>query len=299
MYNLSSPTVIKSILKKHNFNFSKGLGQNFLIDPSVCPRMAQLCGAAEVDGVIEVGPGIGVLTAELAKCAKKVVSVELDKRLIPMLNETLSGYQNVKIINGDILTIDLESLIREEFGGSRVAVCANLPYYITSPVIMQLLESRLPISSITVMIQKEAAARITASPGVREAGAVSYAVNYYAKPQILFEVGAESFMPRPSVDSCVIRLDVRQHPPVVVKDDLFMFRLIRIVFNQRRKTILNGLNAGLNLAREEIASALKKASIDPMVRGEKLSLEDFARLADAFYEEYACACHDGRIELPN
>jgi 16S rRNA (adenine1518-N6/adenine1519-N6)-dimethyltransferase len=282
MYDLTDPAAIKSILKRYSFSFSKGLGQNFLIDPSVSPRMAEMCGAGEATGVIEIGPGLGVLTAELAKRAKKVVAIELDKRLMPVLNETLAGHKNIKVINGDVLTVDLEALIKDEFGGERVAVCANLPYYITSPVIMHLLESRLPISSITVMVQKEAAARITARPGIREAGAVSYAVDYYAVPQVLFEVPADSFMPKPKVDSCVIRLDVRPEPPVHTRDDKFMFRLIRMAFNQRRKTLLNALSSGLSEPKEKISSAIERAGIDLMERGERLTLEDFARLTDVF-----------------
>jgi 16S rRNA (adenine1518-N6/adenine1519-N6)-dimethyltransferase len=282
MYNLTEPAVIKALLSRHGFNFSKALGQNFLIDSSICPRMAELCGADEAAGVIEIGPGIGVLTAELAGLAKKVVAIELDKRLMPVLKETLAGHDNIKIINGDALTVDLEGIIRDEFGGEKVAVCANLPYYITSPVIMNLLESRLPITRVTVMVQKEAAVRITAAPGTRESGAVSYAVSYYAVPQVIFGVDAASFMPRPKVDSSVITLDVRPSPPVHTHDDKFMFRLIRMAFNQRRKTILNALSSGLSQPKEEIAASLGRAGIDTMARGEKLTLEDFARLTDAF-----------------
>ena len=210
---LSDPGRIKEVLSRHGFHFSKALGQNFLINPTVCPRMAQACGAGDCKGVIEVGPGIGVLTWELSQVAEKVCAIELDSRLFPVLEETLAGRDNVKIIPGDVMKLDLAQLIQEEFGGGPVCVCANLPYYITSPVILRLLEEHLPLTSITVMVQKEAAARLCAAPGSKECGAVSVAVHYRSKPQVLFPVGRGSFMPPPKVDSAVIRLDVLPAAP--------------------------------------------------------------------------------------
>ena len=217
MSHLSDPGQIKEVLSRHGFHFSKALGQNFLINGSVCPRMAAECGAGECEGVIEVGPGIGVLTWELSQVAQKVAAIELDQRLFPVLEETLAGCGNVKIVPGDVMKLDLHQLIREEFGGGPVCVCANLPYYITSPVILRLLEEELPLTAITVMVQKEAAQRLCAPPGSRECGAVSVAVHYRSVPQVLFPVGRGSFMPPPKVDSAVIRLDLRKEPPVKVR----------------------------------------------------------------------------------
>ena len=208
MQNLSNIGVIKDILNRHGFTFSKGLGQNFLINPSVCPRMAEMGNAQPGWGVIEIGTGFGVLTVELAQRADKVVCIEIDSRLLPILDETLADFDNIKIINEDVLKVDLQKLIAEEFPGMNVAICANLPYYITSPIIMTILEAKLPIASLTVMVQKEAAQRICAAPGSREVGAVSIAVQYYAQPKVLFPVSRGSFMPAPDVDSAVIRLDV-------------------------------------------------------------------------------------------
>ena len=210
MENLSNIKVIKDVLERHSFTFSKSLGQNFLINPTVCPKIAEMGNARKGFGIIEIGTGIGVLTNELAKRADKVAAVEIDKRLIPVLEETLAEYSNVRIINGDIMKTDLSKLIEEEFEGLEVAVCANLPYYITSPVIMKLLEERLPIRSVTVMVQKEAAQRLCAKPGTREAGAITAAVNYFSEPKLLFNVSRGSFMPPPNVDSCVIRFDIRE-----------------------------------------------------------------------------------------
>ena len=223
MNRLSDIGTIKDILSRHGFTFSKSLGQNFLINPSVCPRMAEFSGADKGVGVIEIGPGIGVLTNELCKLADKVVAIELDKRLLPVLEETLGVYDNLKVVNADVLETDLHKLIEEEFSGMEVVVCANLPYYITSPVIMKLLEDKLPISAITVMVQKEAAQRICAEVGSRQSGAVTVSVNYYAKPEMLFSVSAGSFMPAPKVDSAVIRLNVLDEPPVKVNDEKKFF----------------------------------------------------------------------------
>lgn len=279
MNKLSDIGTIKDILKRHGFTFSKALGQNFLINPSVCPRMAELSGAGEGVGVIEVGPGIGVLTNELCKLADKVVAIELDKRLLPVLDETLAEYDNVKVINADVLELDLNKLIAEEFPGMEVVICANLPYYITSPVIMKLLEDRLPITAITVMVQKEAAQRICAPVGSRESGAVTVSVNYYAEPSLQFHVSAGSFMPAPKVDSAVIRLDIRETPPVEVDEKMF-FSVVKAAFSQRRKVISNSLSSGLKMSKDEINGVLERAGVPANARAEKLSLEDFAKIAN-------------------
>ena len=280
MNRLSDIGTIKEILGKHGFTFSKSLGQNFLINPSVCPRMAELSGADKGVGVIEVGPGIGVLTNELCKLADKVVAIELDKRLLPVLDETLSEYDNLKVVNADVLEIDLHKLIEEEFQGMEVVVCANLPYYITSPVIMKLLEEKLPISAITVMVQKEAAQRICAEVGSRESGAVTVSVNFYAQPQMLFSVSAGSFMPAPKVDSAVMRLDVLKTPPVEVKDEKKFFAVIRSAFSQRRKVISNSLSSGLSLSKADVATLLEKSGVPQTARAEKLTLQNFADIAN-------------------
>ncbi|MBQ7745113.1 MAG: 16S rRNA (adenine(1518)-N(6)/adenine(1519)-N(6))-dimethyltransferase RsmA [Ruminococcus sp.] len=278
MRGLSDIGTIKDILHRHGFTFSKALGQNFLINPSVCPRMAELSGAGEGVGVIEIGPGIGVLTNELCQLADKVVAVELDKRLIPVLGETLAEYDNVKVINADVLELDLNKLIEEEFSGMEVVICANLPYYITSPVIMKLLEDKLPITAITVMVQKEAAQRICAPVGSRESGAVTVSVNYYAEPSLQFHVSAGSFMPAPKVDSAVIRLDVRKEPPVITDEEKF-FRVVKAAFSQRRKVISNSLSSGLKMSKDEINEVLAAANVPSNARAEKLSLDDFAAIA--------------------
>ncbi len=280
MQRLSDIGTIRSILSKHGFSFSKSLGQNFLVNPRVCPEMAEMSGAGEGVGVIEVGPGIGVLTAELARLADKVVSIELDKRLLPVLEETLAEFGNVKVVNDDILKIDLKKLIEEEFPGMDVVVCANLPYYITSPVIMRLLEERLPIRAVTVMVQKEAAERITAPLGTRKAGAVTASVSYYAEAKTLFKVSAGSFMPPPKVDSAVIRLDIRKQPPVEVSDEKLMFAVIKASFAQRRKTILNSLSNSMHRSKEEVSAALMRAGVSPTARAEQLTLADFANIAN-------------------
>ncbi|MEE0859719.1 MAG: 16S rRNA (adenine(1518)-N(6)/adenine(1519)-N(6))-dimethyltransferase RsmA [Acutalibacteraceae bacterium] len=277
---LSNIGNIKEILGKHGFTFSKSLGQNFLVNPSVCPRMAEYSGADKGVGVIEVGPGIGVLTCELAKRADKVVSVELDKRLLPVLDETLSEFDNIKIVNDDILKIDLNKLIADEFEGMKVVVCANLPYYITSPVIMKLLEDKLPIKALTVMVQKEAAQRICAEVGTRQSGAVTVAVNYYAKPQMLFGVSAGSFMPAPKVDSAVIRLDILEKPSVTVENEKLFFKIIKSAFGQRRKTLPNSLSSGLSISKTEAITAMDNANIPQNYRAEQLTMEQFASIAN-------------------
>lgn len=283
MENLSNIGTIKEILSKHGFTFSKALGQNFLVNPSVCPRMAEMCGADKETGVIEIGPGIGVLTNELAKTAKKVVAIELDKRLLPVLNETLSDHKNVKVINDDVMKINLHKLIEDEFPNMKVVVCANLPYYITSPVIMKLLEENLPISALTVMVQKEAGQRICAEVGTRSGGALTVAVNYYSKPRFLFNVSAGSFMPAPKVDSCVIRLDIDHKPTVNVKSSKAFFKVVKGAFSQRRKTLSNSLSSGLGYDKQTINSILEKSAIPQNTRAEQLKMEEFSRIADEVF----------------
>ena len=285
MQQLSNISNIKEILARHGFTFSKSLGQNFLVNPSVCPRMALESGVNEEMGVIEIGPGIGVLTCELAKRAGKVVSIELDKRLLPVLDETLRDFDNVKVINGDVMKIDLKKQIDEEFPGMRVCVCANLPYYITSPVLMKLLEERLPVDAITVMVQKEAAQRICAEAGTRECGAVTVAVRYYAQPRVLFPVSAGSFMPAPKVDSAVIRLDVHKNAPFSVLDEKLFFKVVKSAFAQRRKTLPNALSAGLKLEKNLVGEVLDKSGIPLNYRAEQLSTEQFTTLANCFAAE--------------
>lgn len=284
MENLSNISVIRDVLSRHGFSFSKGLGQNFLINPTVCPRMAELGNAQPGWGMIEIGAGVGVLTAELAQRADKVVCIEIDSRLLPILDETLAEFDNIKIVNEDVLKVDLHRLIAEEFGEMPVAVCANLPYYITSPIIMNLLESRLPISSLTVMVQKEAAQRICALPGSREVGAVSIAVRYYCEPQVLFQVSRGSFMPAPDVDSTVIRLDIRKEPPVQVKKESDFFRVVKAAFSQRRKTLSNTLSSGLSLSKAQANELLEKAGVAANLRAEQLSMQQFADIANALSE---------------
>lgn len=278
--NLSDINTVRSLLQKNGFTFKKSLGQNFLINPDVCPEMA----AAACDkntGVIEIGPGIGVLTAELSARAKRVVAIELDERLKKILPVTLAECDNVEIIYGDVMKTDLKGLIAEKFADcKRVAVCANLPYYITSPIVMGLLESRLPIDSITVMVQKEAAERLCAEVGTREAGAVSVAVSYYSEPEILFEVKRDSFMPPPKVDSAVIKLNIRNNPPIAVKDEAKFFRLVKASFAQRRKTLVNTLSNTLSIDKEDIKKALSALGLSETVRGERLTLEELAELSN-------------------
>ncbi len=246
--------------------------------------MAAECGAGEGVGVIEIGPGIGVLTCELARLSSKVIAVELDKRLLPVLEETLSEFDNVKIINDDALKVDFNKLIRDEFGDMPVCVCANLPYYITSPVIMHLLESRLNIDSITVMVQKEAAQRICAKPATRQSSAITVAISYYASAQMLFSVSSGSFMPAPKVDSAVIKLTINKRPPVEVSDEALLFRVIQSAFAQRRKTLANSLSAGLKLDKSKMSEILKKSGIPENYRAEQLALSDFAAVCNALSE---------------
>ena len=280
MQNLSDISVIRSVLEKHGFNFSKALGQNFLINPSVCPRMAEYSLADENTGVIEIGAGIGVLTAELAKIAKKVVCVELDTRLLPILDETLADFDNIEIVNADVMKTDLKALIEEKFQGMDVVVCANLPYYITSPVITMLLESRLPIKAVTVMIQKEAADRLCTPVGSRDSGAITVCTNYYAQVKQLFNVSRGSFMPAPNVDSTVIRLDIREYPAVEVSDEKKFFRMVKAAFAQRRKTALNSISSGMGLSKTQVADALRASGLEENVRAEKLTMDELATLCE-------------------
>ena len=280
MLNLSDISVIRSVLEKHGFNFSKALGQNFLINPSVCPRMAEYSLADENTGVIEIGAGIGVLTAELAKIAKKVVCVELDTRLLPILDETLADFENIEIVNADVMKTDLKALIEEKFQDMDVVVCANLPYYITSPVITMLLESRLPIKAVTVMIQKEAADRLCTPVGSRDSGAITVCTNYYAEVKQLFNVSRGSFMPAPNVDSTVIRLDIREYPAVEVSDEKKFFRMVKAAFAQRRKTALNSISSGMGLSKTQVGEALRSSGLDENVRAEKLTMQELALLCE-------------------
>lgn len=279
--NLANKKDVKSVLEEAGFSFKKSLGQNFLIDDSVCPRMAAAAGGEGV-GVLEVGPGAGVLTRELSENAQKVVAVELDERLKPVLLKTLEGCDNAKVIWGDVLKVDLKTILKEEFSDcDTVNICANLPYYITSPVIMMLLESRLPIGSITVMVQKEAADRLCAEVGSREAGAVTVAVNYYSKAEKLFEVPRGSFLPPPNVDSAVIKLTLRDKPPVEVDNEKLFFQLVKACFAQRRKTLLNTVSNTMGIEKSVLREALLKIDLPETVRGEALNMEQLAALCNA------------------
>ncbi len=284
MKNLSDISVIKDVMTRHGFTFSKSLGQNFIVNPSVCPRIAEEGGAREGYCALEIGAGVGVLTAELAKRADKVVCIELDTRLLPVLDETLSDFDNVTIINEDVLKADLHSIIKEHFGDKPFVVCANLPYYITSPVIMMLLESGIGAESITVMVQKEAAQRLCAKVGSRDAGAVTVAVNFYAESRKVFDVSRGSFMPSPKVDSAVIRLDLREKPPVEIKDRKLFFSMIKAAFAQRRKTASNSLSSGMSLSKETVNSAIENAGLPVTVRPESLTMEQLGALCDSLYE---------------
>lgn len=279
--NLYDYNTINKILTSHGFTFSKALGQNFLIDPNVCPEMVRCLNADKDTGVIEIGPGIGVLTKELCSVAGNVIAIELDKRLFPVLNETLGEFENLEIVEGDVLSLDLAALIAEKFSDKKhVKVCANLPYYITSPVIMKLLESRLPIDEIVVMVQKEAAQRFCAEIGSRESGAVTVAVNYYANAEMLFEVTKDCFYPSPKIDSAVMRLTLRDNPPVEVQDEKRFFAVVKAAFAQRRKTALNSLSSTLGLSKDKVLSALNEIGADERARAESFSLEQLARLSE-------------------
>ena len=284
MLELTDIGTIKALLARHGFHFSKALGQNFIVNPSVCPRMADESGIDSESGVIEIGAGIGVLTAELAKRAKKVVCIELDSKLLPILDETLADFDNIEIINADVLKIDLAALIEEKFGGMPVYVCANLPYYITSPVIMTLLESRLPLKAVTVMVQREAAQRLCAPVGSRLSGAVTVAVDYYAEARKLFDVSAGSFMPAPKVDSSVIRLDIREKPGIEVSDEKLFFSMVHAAFGQRRKTASNSISSGTGIPKAVVAEAIERCGFPTSVRAESMTAEQLAALCEALNE---------------
>ena len=277
--NLTDINYITKLLKKHGFSFSKALGQNFIVDETICPRIAEIFNLEQC-GVIEIGTGIGVLTKELAKRAKKVVAIELDKRLFPILNETLAEYNNIKIIHGDILKTDINAIISEEFKDMDVYVCGNLPYYITSPIIMNFLENKIAIKGLAVMVQKEAAERLTALPGCRDCGAVSATVNYYCTPSISFEVNRYCFVPSPNVDSAVIKLEIRNEPIVNPKSTDHFFKIVHGAFAQRRKTLVNSLSSSLKIEKDELINALSKLGIDNSIRAEKMTIQQFSDLSD-------------------
>ena len=286
MANLGNPQETIAVLQRYGFNFQKKYGQNFLIDTHVLDK---IIGAAQIgpdDFVLEIGPGIGTMTQYLACAARKVVAVEIDKALIPILEDTLSDYDNARIINNDVLKVDIAKLAEEENGGKPIKVVANLPYYITTPIIMGLFENHVPIKSITVMVQKEVADRMQVGPGTKDYGALSLAVQYYAKPKIVANVPPNCFMPRPKVGSAVIRLERYEKPPVEVKNEKLMFRIIRASFNQRRKTLVNGLKNSQEIpfSKEQIEQALGMCGLSLSVRGEALTLAQFAQLANAFTE---------------
>ncbi len=283
MADLGVPQNTIAVLQKYNVNIRKKFGQNFLIDTTVLDRIVDAAQITKEDCVLEIGPGIGTLTQYLAERAREVVAVEIDRELIPVLEDTLSPYCNVSIINEDILKVDIEELARERNGGRPIKVVANLPYYITTPIIMNLLEGDVPLKSITVMVQKEVADRMQTGPGTKDYGALSLAVQYYARPEIVANVPPNCFIPRPGVGSAVIRLTRYETPPVRVHDHRKMFAMIRASFNQRRKTLANGLSnaPGLNISREQAARALEDMGLSPTVRGEALTLEQFAALSDA------------------
>lgn len=278
---LTNPSVIKDVLSKNGFSFKKSLGQNFLINPTVCPKMAESAVANGETAILEIGPGIGVLTAELAKKAQKVVAIELDERLKPVLPETLADFDNVEVIFGDALKLNIAEIIKQHFDGHKVAVCANLPYYVTSPIIMMLLESKLPISSITVMVQKEAADRICAKIGSRQSGAVTVAVGYYSNAKTLFNVSRGSFMPAPNVDSAVIRLDILENPPFDVGDEKIFFKFIKSAFAQRRKTLINAVSSGCNYSKDDVKQILLSIGLNENVRAEALSMSELAAVSRA------------------
>lgn len=278
---LTNIGVIRGLFERHGFSFTKSLGQNFLVNPAVCPKIAEMGGAKPGVCALEIGTGVGVLTKELAERCDRVIAVEIDASLKPILEETLADYDNVEIVFADVMETDLAALLAEKAAGMEVVVCANLPYYITSPVIMRVLESRLPVSAMTVMVQKEAADRICAKPGTRDCGAISCAVSYYSEPKLLFRVGRGSFMPSPNVDSAVIRLDVKPHSGKTSEEEKLLFRIIRAAFSQRRKQIANPLSAELGISKSGLSELMQSCGIKPTARAEELTLEDFERLAAA------------------
>ncbi|MCH5272860.1 MAG: 16S rRNA (adenine(1518)-N(6)/adenine(1519)-N(6))-dimethyltransferase RsmA [Lachnospiraceae bacterium] len=284
MATLGNPKETIAVLNKYGFIFQKKFGQNFLIDEHVLEKIIRAAEITKDDCVLEIGPGIGTMTQYLCESAGKVIAVEVDKNLIPILTEdTLAAYDNVKVINSDVLKLDLKKLAEEENGGKPIKVVANLPYYITTPIIMGLFEAKVPLSSVTVMVQKEVAERMQAAPGSKDYGALSLAVQYYAKPYLAANVPPNCFMPRPNVGSAVIRLTLHENPPVEVTDEKLLFRIIRASFAQRRKTLVNGLTNSqeLSFSKEEVAQALKSCAFPDAVRGEALTLQEFAQLSDA------------------
>lgn len=282
MEKLSNPQKTIEVIQKYQFDFQKKFGQNFLIDGRVLEKIMDAADITKEDFVLEIGPGIGTMTQYLAERAREVLAVEIDKTLIPILAETLSEYENVDILNADILKTDLNKIAEEKNGGHPIKVVANLPYYITTPIIMGLFESHVPVENVTVMVQKEVADRMQAGPGTKDYGALSLAVQYYAEPYIAANVPPNCFMPRPKVGSAVIRLTKHKTPPVQVKNEKLLFQLIRASFNQRRKTLQNGIKnfSGLNFSKEEVAEALEQMGVSPTIRGEALTLEQFAQLSN-------------------
>ena len=283
---LGNPKNTIEIIQKYEFMFQKKFGQNFLIDTHVLEKIINAAGVTKDDCVLEIGPGIGTMTQYLAENARQVVAVEIDRNLIPILGETLAAWDNVTIINEDILKVDIRELADRYNGGRPIKVVANLPYYITTPIIMQLFESHVPLESITIMVQTEVAERMQVGPGTKDYGALSLAVQYYSRPEIVTHVPPSCFMPRPNVGSTVIRLNRYEKPPVETADEEFMFKLIRASFNQRRKTLVNGLSnaSGLNLTKEEVTGALEKMGLPATIRGETFTLEQFARLGSLLYK---------------
>ncbi len=286
MATLGIPQNTIEILQKHDFHFQKKYGQNFLIDTHVLEKIINAAEITEENFVLEIGPGIGTMTQYLCESAKKVVAVEVDQKLIPVLEETLSDYDNVTILNEDILKIDIAELVKQYNRGKPIKVVANLPYYITTPIIMRLFESHVPLESVTVMVQKEVAERMQAAPGTKEYGALSLAIQYYAKAEVVANVPPNCFMPRPKVGSAVIRLTCHMKRPVEIKDEAFLFRLIRASFNQRRKTLTNGFenDAALKVTKDQAVWALEQMGLEPSIRGERLSLQEFAQLSNLLME---------------
>lgn len=282
MAYLGTPGATKEIINRYSFAFQKKFGQNFLIDSNILENIVSAAEITKDDFVLEIGPGIGTMTQYLCEAARQVVAVEIDKMLIPILEDTLSEYDNVEIINKDVLKVDIKSLAQEKNGGRPIKVVANLPYYITTPIIMGLFESKVPIESITIMVQKEVADRMQTGPGSKDYGALSLAVQYYAEAKVMLNVSANCFMPRPNVDSAVIKLLRHKTPTVDVEDEALMFRIIRASFNQRRKTLVNGLknSSELDFSKEQILEAIKSIGKDENIRGEKLTLEEFSQLSN-------------------
>lgn len=287
MAYLGSPSATKEVINKYSFAFQKKFGQNFLIDSNILENIVEAADITKEDFVLEIGPGIGTMTQYLCETARQVAAVEIDKMLIPILEDTLSEYDNVEVINEDVLKVDIKSLAQEKNSGKSIKVVANLPYYITTPIIMGLFESGVPLESITIMVQKEVADRMQTGPGSKDYGALSLAVQYYADAKVMLNVSASCFMPRPNVDSAVIKLTRHKKTVIEVKDEALMFRVIRASFNQRRKTLVNGLknSAELNFTKEEILSAIHHIGKEESIRGEKLTLEEFAKLSNYLYKE--------------